>query len=262
MLPEFHDQQLLLRALTHSSYANEHLSEGGAPIDDNERLEFLGDAILDFVAAEWLYRHYPDLDEGRLTSLRAALVRASTLAQFAESIELPRQLRLGKGEAESGGRQRSNILGDAFEALMAALFLDQGLPAVQAYFEQMIEGTAATILSENLDRDPKSRLQEWSQATLSVTPRYKVVAAEGPDHAKLFTVEVWLGSLVAATGTGSSKQVAEQMAARAALSRAAELTPAAPASPDPQAEQQPDQYPEQEPEPADTSDQLPANPAP
>ncbi|MCL5997026.1 MAG: ribonuclease III [Chloroflexi bacterium] len=217
MLPEFHNQELLARALTHSSYANEHVSEGGAPIEDNERLEFLGDAILDFVAAKWLYQHFPALDEGRLTSLRAALVRASTLAQFAESIHLAEYLRLGKGEAESGGRHRANILSDAFEALMAALYLDQGFEAVSAYFEQMIETTAPVVLNENLDRDPKSQLQEWSQATLSVTPRYKVVGAEGPDHAKTFTVEVWLGSFMAAAGSGSSKQVAEQTAARAAL---------------------------------------------
>jgi len=217
MLPEFRDPELLQRALTHSSYANEHLSDAGVPIQDNERLEFLGDAIIDFIAAKWLYHHFPDLDEGRLTSLRAALVRATTLARFAESIALSDVLRLGKGEADSGGRHRANILGDAFEALMAALYLDQGFDAVSAYFEQMIENTATTVLNENLDRDPKSQLQEWSQATLSITPRYRVVAAEGPDHAKTFTVEVWLGDMIVATGSGSSKQVAEQTAARTAL---------------------------------------------
>ncbi|MCL4505742.1 MAG: ribonuclease III [Chloroflexi bacterium] len=217
MLPEFHNQDLLLRALTHSSYANEHVASGGVPLEDNERLEFLGDAILDFIAARWLYNRYPDLDEGRLTSLRAALVRASTLAKFARSINLADHLRLGKGEDESGGRQRANILGDTFEALMAALYLDQGLDAVSAYFEQMIESTAQAVLNENLDRDPKSQLQEWSQAALAITPRYKVVSADGPDHAKTFTVEVWLGDQRAATGSGSSKQFAEQTAARAAL---------------------------------------------
>jgi ribonuclease-3 len=234
MLPEFQNQALLKRALTHTSYANEHAIEG-APMEDNERLEFLGDAILDFIAAKWLYHHFPDLDEGRLTSLRAALVRTSTLAQFAESIQLSEHLLLGKGEAESGGRHRSNILSDAFEALMGALYLDQGFDAVCGYFEQMIERIAPVVLNENLDRDPKSQLQEWSQARLSVTPRYKLASAEGPDHAKTFTVEVWLGDVVAAVGTGSSKQVAEQFAARAALSsliageqgQVADSTPAA-----------------------------------
>ncbi len=217
MLPEFKDQELLRRALTHTSYANEHVTEGGAPAEDNERLEFLGDAILDFIAAKWLYHHVPHLDEGRLTSLRAALVRASTLAQFGESIHLSDHLLLGKGEAESGGRHRANILSDTFEALMGALYLDQGFDAVCAYFEQMIERVAPVVLNENLDRDPKSQLQEWSQARLAVTPRYRLVGAEGPDHAKTFTVEVWLGDQVAAVGAGSSKQVAEQAAARAAL---------------------------------------------
>jgi ribonuclease-3 len=224
MLPEFLNQELLKRALTHTSYANEHMTNGGAMMEDNERLEFLGDAILDFVAAKWLYHHFPELDEGRLTSLRAALVRASTLAQFAESIELSDCLLLGKGEAESGGRHRANILSDAFEALMGALYLDQGFEAVCAYFEQMIERVAPVVLNENLDRDPKSQLQEWSQARLAVTPRYKLVTAEGPDHAKTFTVEVWLGDIVAAVGTGSSKQVAEQSAARTALNSLAAST--------------------------------------
>jgi ribonuclease-3 len=232
MLPEFRDQELLQSALTHSSYANEHLSDAGIPIGDNERLEFLGDAILDFIAAKWLYHHFPDLDEGRLTSLRAALVRASTLARFAESINLSDDLRLGKGEADSGGRHRANILGDAFEALMAALYLDQGFDAVSAYFEQMIESTATMVLNENLDRDPKSQLQEWSQASLSITPRYRVVAAEGPDHAKTFTVEVWLGDTIAASGSGSSKQVAEQIAARTALAEIASRQQSADASPE------------------------------
>jgi ribonuclease-3 len=229
MLPEFQNQELLKRALTHTSYANEHMTNGGALMEDNERLEFLGDAILDFVAAKWLYHHFPELHEGRLTSLRAALVRASTLAQFAASIQLSDYLLLGKGESESGGRQRANILSDAFEALMGALYLDQGFDAVCAYFEQMIERVAPVVLSENLDRDPKSQLQEWSQARLSVTPRYKLVNAEGPDHAKTFTVEVWLGDVMAAVGTGSSKQLAEQSAARTALnSLATSMQPATP----------------------------------
>ncbi|HEY3341901.1 MAG TPA: ribonuclease III [Anaerolineae bacterium] len=230
MLPEFLNQELLKRALTHTSYANEHMTNGGTLMEDNERLEFLGDAILDFVAAKWLYHHFPDLDEGRLTSLRAALVRASTLAQFAESIQLSDYLLLGKGEAESGGRHRANILSDAFEALMGALYLDQGFDAVCAYFEQMIERVAPVVLSENLDRDPKSQLQEWSQARLTVTPRYKLASAEGPDHAKTFTVEVWLGDIMAAVGTGSSKQLAEQSAARTALNSVA--VSAQPASPE------------------------------
>lgn len=217
MLPSFRDPEILLRALTHASYANEHPVEGGKPVQDNERMEFLGDAILDFITAAWLYQRFPDLDEGRLTALRAALVRAATLAQFAEEIGLPDHLRLGKGEMESGGRHRANILGDAFEALLGALYLDQGYQAAYDFLVPIIERAMPAILLENLDRDAKSQLQEWSQAHRSVTPRYRQVAAEGPDHAKVFTVQVWIGNEVVASGSGTSKQMAEQDAARNAL---------------------------------------------
>ena len=217
MLPEFRDPNKLLRALTHASYANEHASEGGMPVEDNERMEFLGDAILDFIAAAWLYQRYPNADEGRLTALRAALVRATTLAQFAEEVGLPDRLRLGKGETDSGGRHRANILGDAFEALLGALYLDQGYQAAYDFFVPIIERAMPAILLENLDRDAKSQLQEWSQAHMSLTPRYRLLSAEGPDHAKVFTVQVWIGPDVVATGAGTSKQMAEQMSARNAL---------------------------------------------
>ncbi len=217
MLPEFRDPDKLLRALTHASYANEHAIEAGKPVQDNERLEFLGDAILDFIAAAWLYQRFPDFDEGRLTALRAALVRAATLAQFAEQVGLPDRLRLGKGETESGGRHRANILGDAFEALLGALYLDQGYQAAYDFLVPIIERAMPAILVENLDRDPKSQLQEWSQANCSVTPRYRLVSATGPDHAKIFTVQVSIGNEVIATGNGTSKQMAEQDAARNAL---------------------------------------------
>ncbi len=217
MLPQFRDSDKLLRALTHASYANEHATEGGKPVQDNERMEFLGDAILDFIAAAWLYQRFPDFDEGRLTALRAALVRAGTLAQFAEEVGLPDRLRLGKGEMDSGGRHRANILGDAFEALLGALYLDQGYQAAYDFFVPIIERAMPAILLENLDRDAKSQLQEWSQANRSVTPRYRLVSAEGPDHAKVFTAQVWIGNEVIATGNGTSKQMAEQDAARNAL---------------------------------------------
>ena len=223
MLPEFLDQRLLTRALTHASYANEHGSEvapesAGAGPGDNERLEFLGDAILDFVAGAWLFGRYPEFDEGRLTRLRAALVRATSLARFAEDAGLPGLLRLGKGEAEAG-RARPNILADAFEALLGALYLDQGHEAVRAFLEPMLEAAMPAILAENLDRDAKTRLQEWSQAYLGVTPRYKLASTGGPDHARVFVAEVWLGDMLAATGQGPSKQVSEQIAAREATAR-------------------------------------------
>lgn len=222
MLPRFSDPSLLERALTHTSYANELAQEKGQlgrgdAAQDNERLEFLGDAILDFIAAAWLFRRYPEFHEGRLTSLRAALVRATTLARIAEDLGLPDLLRLGKGELETGGKRRANILGDAFEATLGALFLDQGIAAVREFLEPLLDQYAAGILSENLDRDPKSLLQEWSQEELAVTPRYRLVSADGPAHHRTFTVEVVLGERVAATGVGFNKQAAEQMAAREAL---------------------------------------------
>lgn len=218
MIPPFHDPALLERALTHSSYANEH---GTDPLANNERLEFLGDAVLDFVAAAWLFEQFPDLDEGRLTSIRAALVRVATLAEFARQAGLPEILRLGKGEVDTGGRERANILGDAFEALVGALYIDQGADAARDFLVPFFARATPSILQANLDRDAKSRLQEWSQSTLGVTPRYRLVGAEGPDHAKIFTVAVWLGETVAATGSGTSKQQAEQLAAREALVAAA-----------------------------------------
>lgn len=209
MLPEFRDQRLLTRALTHASWANEHDPElapesAGSGPGDNERLEFLGDAVLDFVAGAWLFQRFPEFEEGRLTRVRAALVRATSLARFADAAGLPGKLRLGKGEAESG-RTRTNILADAFEALLGALYLDQGTDAVRLFLEPLLEAAMPAILSENLDRDFKTRLQEWSQAYFSVTPRYKLVSTTGPDHARVFTSEVWLGDLLAATGAGQSK---------------------------------------------------------
>lgn len=221
MLPTFNDPQLLERALTHSSYANEHLNEP-APAQDNERLEFLGDAVVDFIAGAWLYENFPDLDEGRLTSMRAALVKVGALADFARQCGLSEHLRLGKGEIDTGGRNRANILGDAFEALVGALYLDQGLEAARDFLVPFMEQATPAIFQSNLDRDAKSRLQEWAQSTLGVTPRYRLISTEGPDHAKIFTVAVWLGESIIATGSGTSKQLAEQIAAREAMERAPE----------------------------------------
>jgi ribonuclease-3 len=218
--PTFHNPVLLQCALTHTSYANEHPEE---QIPDNERLEFLGDAVLDFVAAAWLFEQFPEFDEGRLTSVRAALVRVSTLANFARQIGLPDRLRLGKGEIDTGGRERENILGDAFEALIGALYLDQGIETVRRLLIPLFAQATPAILQAGLDRDAKSRLQEWSQGLLGITPRYRLVAAEGPDHARVFTAEVRLGNVVAGVGRGSSKQLAEQLAAQDALSQADEL---------------------------------------
>lgn len=215
-LPTFRDPSLLERALTHRSYLNEHPE---LALEDNERLEFLGDAVLDFVTGAWLYNRFPELREGRLTSLRAALVKTDTLADFARRVGIDGQLRLGHGESEASGRGRISMLADAFEAVLGALYLDQGLDAVRHYLEQLLPDETAHILSEERDRDAKSTLQEWSQAERGITPRYRTVAETGPDHDKLFTVEVRIGDEVVGQGEGPSKQVAAQAAASDALNR-------------------------------------------
>jgi len=209
----FRNLRLLLRALTHPSYVNEHPDD---ETGDNQRLEFLGDAVLDFIAGAWVFRHYPEFAEGRMTRLRAALVRTRTLAQLAMQVGIGEALRLGRGEEEAGGRERDANLCDAFEAVAGALYLDGGLAAAEAFFEPLIGPVAEATLSGEADWDAKSRFQEWSQAELGVTPRYRIVAETGPDHAKTFVAEVVLRKEVAGQGSGRSKQAAEQDAARAA----------------------------------------------
>ena len=209
----FGDLDLLRRALTHPSYVNEHPEDG---IGDNQRLEFLGDAVLDFVAGAWVFRHYPDFDEGRMTRLRAALVRTKTRARVAWLGGIGAAWGGGRGEEEGGGRERDANLCDAFEAVVGGLYLDGGLAAAEAFVEPLIGPAAEAALAAEADWDAKSRLQEWSQAELGVTPRYRIVAEKGPDHAKTFVAEVLLSKEVAGQGPGHSKQAAEQAAARAA----------------------------------------------
>ncbi len=212
----FCDKSLLQRALTHRSYLNEHPDFS---FEDNERLEFLGDAVLDFVTGEYLYHRFPELREGALTSLRSALVRRETLARFAQQLDLGSQLLMGYGEAETGGRERPAILCAAFEALVGAIYLDQGLETVQRFIEPIIGPEVVHILQEHLDKDAKSLLQELAQARMQRTPRYVTIAENGPDHAKEFTVQVTIGGVAYGQGTGRSKQQAAQAAAQAALER-------------------------------------------
>ncbi len=209
----FRDPALLRRALTHPSYVNEHPEEAAR---DNQRLEFLGDAVIDFLAAAWVYRCYADFDEGRMTRLRAALVRTETLAHLARQLGIGEALRLGHGEEEAGGRRRHANLCDAFEAVVGAIYLDAGMDAARAVVEPLFGPVAEATLAEAADQDAKSRLQEWSQAELKVTPRYRIVAARGPDHARTFVAEALLDDKVVGHGTGPSKQAAEQAAAEAA----------------------------------------------
>ena len=218
---EFKEPALLELAVTHPSYAHEHpenLGPDGVNEDHhNQRLEFLGDAVLDFLVASWLYRTFPDFPEGPLTRLRATLVRTTTLASLARDLEIGKALRLGRGEAESGGDQRPANLCDALEATVGALYLDGGLEAVWSRLEPWFQRKADAILEAETYVDAKSRFQEWAQAELGKTPAYEIVSEAGPDHAKTFTAQVLVGEEVAGAGMGASKRMAEQAAARDAL---------------------------------------------
>ena len=209
----FRNVFLLTRALTHRSYLNENKDA----IEDNERLEFLGDAVLDFIVADWLYNKYPEKPEGDLTRLRAALVHTDQLANFAKQIDLGPALRLGKGEIRAGGRERPNLLCDAFEALVGALYLHGGILAVNDFIFPMLEESVDDILRNHIDEDTKSRLQEWAQGHGFPSPKYVLITEYGPDHSKTFEMEVVLGTDAYGKGLGPSKQIAEKAAAKKAL---------------------------------------------
>lgn len=208
----FQDLSLLQMALTHRSFIYEKAGKG-QPC--NERLEFLGDSILACITADFLYRTYPQLDEGELSDVRAMLVKGDTLAKFAGATSLEKFLRVGKGERNAGISQR--ILASTFEALLGAIYLDQGLEAARAYLLPHIQPLANLIVEKRLFKDNKSRFQEMAQAHDGITPIYRLASQEGPSHEREFTVEVLLGEVVAGVGQGRNKQTAEQAAASAAL---------------------------------------------
>lgn len=209
----FSDSLLLNRALTHRSYLNEHPEA----LEDNERLEFLGDAVLDFLVGAWLYNHFPEMKEGELTRMRSALVRTEQLAAFAQQIDLGSVMRLGRGEADGGGRERPALLCGTFEALIGALYLNAGLDAVRSFIEPMLEPAAYQILAGHKEQDPKSLLQEWVQSQGFSPPTYRTVTSSGPEHNKVFEVEVVVDGKVFGHGRGHSKQAAAKDAAQAAL---------------------------------------------
>jgi ribonuclease III len=212
-LPFKNDMLLLYRALTHRSFINEHPEA----LEDNERLEFLGDAILDFLVGEYLYRHYPEMPEGDLTRMRAALVKADKLADFARRIKLGGAIRLGHGEEQAGGRDRTPILCDTFEALIGAIYLSAGLEGVMDFFVPLLEDAVEEVLTNHKTDDTKSQLQEWSQSNGLSVPFYSTTRISGPDHNKTFEVEVLLDGKVFGRGEGHSKQQAAKEAARQAL---------------------------------------------
>ncbi|MDQ6662040.1 MAG: ribonuclease III [Chloroflexota bacterium] len=208
----FHDSSLFQLALTHRSYVAENLNAG---LQSNERLEFLGDAVLAFVSTHFLYRTFPDLSEGELTDLRAALIRTETLATFAHEISLEDFLLLGKGDQNSGAGKR--VLASTFEAVLGAIYLDQGIEAVEPFLLQRLEPMARDLVKRNLFKDNKSLFQQLAQAHDGITPSYRLVSQEGPSHEREFTVEVMLGDQVAGRGQGRNKRTAEQEAAHVAL---------------------------------------------
>ena len=205
------DLSLLTRALTHRSYVNENPDS----LQDNERLEFLGDAVLDFTVGAWVFHRFPEMPEGDLTKMRSAIVRNEQLATFARRLDLGRAILLGRGEYSSGGAERDVLLASTFEALIGALYLDAGIEAVDAFVHPMLEDAKGFILDEI--HDPKSRLQEWAQAEKMGTPQYVTVGSSGPDHAKMFEVEVRIQGLTYGRGHGSSKNIAARIAAQTAL---------------------------------------------
>lgn len=210
---EFKDKNLLIEALSHSSFVNE---QSETDIRDNERLEFLGDAVLNLVVGHILMQHYPHLEEGDLSRMRAGLVNESQLAKVARSIDLGFHIRLGKGEVHSNGREKKSILADTFEAVLAAIYLDDGFESafkiIATHFSSLVKSTMDPMIQS----DYKSQLQEIVQVTHRVVPLYHVIEESGPDHDKTFRVEVKIGE-IRKEGVGKSKKTAEQNAAQQAL---------------------------------------------
>jgi ribonuclease-3 len=209
----FSNPSLLTRSMTHRSFMNENSNA----VEDNERLEFLGDAVLDFVVGAWVYHHCPEMAEGDLTRMRSALVRNEQLAEFARQLDLGQAMRMGRGESASGGRDRDNLLGSTFEALIGAIYLDAGLEAVSRFMEPLLADVRDRVIMRAEIYDPKSRFQEWAQSEKLGTPKYVTVDASGPDHAKVFEVEVRIKDQTYGRGAGPSKQIAAQVAAQTAL---------------------------------------------
>jgi len=211
---QFRNEDILRQALTHRSYLNENR---GIKSGHNERLEFLGDAVLELVITHYIYDKYPQKSEGDLTSIRSALVNAQTCSQVASDLEVNDYLLLSRGEAKDTGRARQYILANALEAIIGAIYIDQGYDAARDFIIRFIAPLTDKIVEEELWVDAKSRFQEKAQDVEGVTPSYKTIREVGPDHDKKFTVGVFLRDKLISEGEGDSKQEAEQVAARRAL---------------------------------------------
>ncbi|MBU4016314.1 ribonuclease III [Patescibacteria group bacterium] len=214
-LPKLKNQKLATQAFIHRSYLNEAKKE----LESNERLEFLGDSILSFVISDHLFRNYPDFDEGVLTNLRSLVVNTKSLAKEAKLRGFGKNLLLSKGEEESNGRENDSILANTFEAFIGALFVDQGIESVKEFLKNTLIPHIKEFVEKKVFKDPKSLLQENVQAKKQNSPIYKVLSEEGPAHAKIFTVGVFIENQKKGTGTGRSKQEAEEFAAEKALEK-------------------------------------------
>ncbi|HMO78650.1 MAG TPA: ribonuclease III [Candidatus Paceibacterota bacterium] len=211
---KFQNQNLLMQAFTHRSYLNENRDAG---LQHNERLEFLGDAVMELATTDYLYKNYPDKNEGELTSLRAALVNTQTISDVAFDLGFNDFLLLSRGESKDTGRARQYILANTFESVIGAIFLDQGYEVARYFIYKFLIERLETIIKNKSWIDAKSKLQELVQEHMSLTPTYKTVKEEGPDHDKKFTVALYYGKKEIAIGDGKSKQEAEQEVARKAL---------------------------------------------
>jgi ribonuclease-3 len=207
---------LLQQAFLHSSFVNENQDNS---LSDNERLEFLGDAVLNLVVAEKVYHEFPDLAEGALTTVRTSLIREDTLVQLGAELDLGTYLQLGKGEETSGGRQRQSNLADTFEALLGAIFLDQGFSIVKGFILSRLDSHVTIIKTRGSGQNYKAKLQEFTQGTCKQLPAYHIIQSSGPDHDKKFIVEVTLDNRVLGMGSGKSKKAAEIEAARSACEK-------------------------------------------
>lgn len=210
----FQNKELLRQALTHRSYLNENPS---LKLEHNERLEFLGDAVIELVVTEVLFQRYPEKPEGEMTSFRAALVNAKMLSEVASNIGLNEFLLLSRGEAKDVGRARQYILANAFEAIVGAMYLDQGYEACKKFLESSVLIHLEKVVAERLYKDPKSLFQEEAQERVGITPAYEVLKEWGPDHDRHFVVGVFVGKELVAEGEGPSKQAAQEVAARNGL---------------------------------------------
>lgn len=210
----FHNKHLLKTAFTHRSYLNEH---GGKGVEHNERMEFLGDAVLELVVTDHLYRTYPDKPEGELTAYRSALVNTNTISDAAKNLGMNDFLLLSKGEAKDTGKARQYILANTFEAVIGALYLDQGYVVAEKFIATVLFDQLHDIITKKLYKDSKSLIQELAQEHENVTPTYAVMNESGPDHDKNFDIGLYFGDVLIARGKGKSKQEAEQSAARNGL---------------------------------------------